>query len=291
MADSVYVRDVSGDTFQQKVIAESHEVLVLVDFWAPWCGPCRALAPVLSRLADIYAGKIHIAKVNTDIEQALATQFQIRGIPAVKFFRNGDVVDEFVGVQPESAIKALIDKFLPNEIDELLQRSIAMQRDGHTEQAEALLREAVTREPNNDELKLTLARLLGSSVIDHSRIEEARDLLNSISIGSGKRSDVEALRSWLDLSYAALSAPPTEALERAIAANEADCSARFGLSARLAVAGDYEQAMGQLLEIVQRDRSFRDDIARITLVGLFTTLGHQQPLTIKYRTLLARALN
>ncbi len=291
MTDSAYVRDVSGDTFQQQVIAESHDVLVLVDFWAPWCGPCRALAPLLSRLAETYAGKIRVAKVNTDIEQAIATQFQIRGIPAVKFFRNGHVVGEFVGVQPESAIKALIDKFLPNEIDELIQRSIALQRDGRTEQAEALLREAVTREPNNDELKLALAGLLGSRVTDHSRIEEARSLLDSISIGSGKSSDVEALRSWLDLSYAALSAPPTEVLERAIAANEGDCSARFGLGARLAVAGDYEPAMGQLLEIVQRDRSFRDDIARRTLVGLFATLGHQHPLTIKYRTLLARALN
>ena len=291
MTDSAYVRDVSGDTFQQQVIAESHDVLVLVDFWAPWCGPCRALAPLLSRLAETYAGKIRVAKVNTDIEQAIATQFQIRGIPAVKFFRNGHVVGEFVGVQPESAIKALIDKFLPNEIDELIQRSIALQRDGRTEQAEALLREAVTREPNNDELKLALAGILASRVTDHSRIEEARSLLDSISIGSGKSSDVEALRSWLDLSYAALSAPPTEVLERAIAANEGDCSARFGLGARLAVAGDYEPAMGQLLEIVQRDRSFRDDIARRTLVGLFATLGHQHPLTIKYRTLLARALN
>jgi putative thioredoxin len=290
MADTVYVRDVSGDTFQQKVIAESHDVLVLVDFWAPWCGPCRTLAPVLSRLAETYAGKIHIAKVNTDTEQALATQFQIRGIPAVKFFRNGHVVSEFVGVQPESAIKALIDKHLPNRIDELIQRSTELQRDGHAEQAEALLREALMREPN-DQPKLALARLLGSSGADHSRIEEARGLLDSISISSGKGSDVEALRSWLDLSNAALTAPPTEALELAIGANEADSSARFGLGARSAVAGDYEPAMGQLLEIVRRDRSFRDDLARKTLVGLFSTLGHQHPLTIKYRALLARALN
>ena len=291
MVDSTYVRDVSGDTFQQQVIAKSHDVLVLVDFWAPWCGPCRALAPVLFRLAETYAGKIHVAKVNTDVEHALATEFQIRGIPAVKVFRNGHVVGEFVGVQPESTIKALVDKFLPNEIDELIQHANRLQRDGHTERAETLLREALTREPGSDQLKLALARLLGIGGVNHLRIEEARGLLDSISIGSGKGPDIEALRSWLDLSDAALLAPPTEALERAIRANKADSSARFELGARLALAGDYEQAMGQLLEIVQEDRSFRDDIARRTLVGLFGTLGHQHPLTIKYRALLARALN
>ncbi|HLF23287.1 MAG TPA: thioredoxin, partial [Burkholderiales bacterium] len=199
MTESTFVRDVSGDTFQARVIEKSRDVLVLVDFWAPWCGPCRALAPVLSRLADAYAGKIRIAKVNTDIEQALAAQFQIRGIPAVKLFRSGQVVGEFVGVQPESAIKTLIDRFLPNETDELIRRSAALTRDGDATHAEALLREALARDAGNDRIRLELAKQLADGEANRARIEEAHNLLDSLSIASGLGSEADALRLRLDL--------------------------------------------------------------------------------------------
>lgn len=291
MSESTFVHDVSSDTFQARVIEKSHNILVLVDFWAPWCGPCRALSPMLDRLADTYAGKFHVAKVNTDVEQELAVQFQVRGIPAVKLFRNGQVVGEFIGVQPESAIKALIDRFLPDETDDLIRRSAALERDGKTSDAETLLREALARDTSNDRIKLELAKLFVDHNADRARIDEARALLASLSVASGVGSEVDALRFRLDLLAAAVSAPPTEDLERAIAANGADSTARFQLGARLAASGDFEPAMGQLLEIVRRDRSFRDDVARKTLVGLFNSLGQQHPLSIKYRAQLARALN
>lgn len=290
MSNSNYVRDVSSDTFQVEVVEKSKDVLVLVDFWAPWCGPCRVLAPVLQRLADRYAGKLLVAKVNTDAEQALAVQYQIRGIPAVKLFRNGGVVGEFVGVQPESAIKSLIDRFLPDEVDELIQKSATLLNNGKAGQAEVLLREALTREAPDDRIKLELARLLGESrTADSARIEEARALLDSLSGATG--TVVAPLKVRLDLLYTALKAPPSADLERAIEANPGDSTARYQLAARLVATGDYGSAMDQLLNLVRRDRAFRDDIARVTLVGLFQLLGQQHPLAIEYRTQLARALN
>jgi len=264
---------------------------VLVDFWAPWCGPCRALAPMLDRLAHAYAGKFHVVKVNTDIEQELAARFQIRGIPAVKFFRDGHVVSEFAGVQPESAIKTMIDKFLPNETDELIQRAVVLTRDGDAAGAEAFLRDGLTRDGNNDRLKFELAKQLGNDPTDRPRVEEARALLDSLSIVSGVAPDVDALRLRLDLLIAALSAPPREELERVVGANGSDSRTRYQLAAHLAAADEYEPAMDQLLEIVRRDRSYRDDIARKTLVELFNSLGRQHPLSIEYRALLARVLN
>ena len=292
MTDSNYVRDVSGNAFQAQVIEKSRDVLVLVDFWAPWCGPCRALAPVLQRLADSYAGKLLVAKVNTDVEQALAVQYQIRGIPAVKLFRNGGVVGEFVGVQPESVIKSLIDRFIPDEVDELIQKSSTLLNDGDSAQAEALLRGALARETPDDRVKLELAKLLGDDpTANGARIKEARALLDSLSPASAEGTAIAALKVRLDLLDAALKAPPSPDLERAIEATPGDSMARYQLAARLFVTGDYGSAMDQLLDIVRRDRTFRDDIARTTLVGIFQVLGQQHPLSIKYRTQLARALN
>lgn len=294
MTESPNVVDVTAADFAQQVIEKSREFPVLVDFWAPWCGPCRMLAPILDRLADVYAGKLQVAKVNTDVEQELALKFQIRGIPAVKLFRRGQVVGEFVGVQTESAIRALVEPFLPTEVDGLLEQSAQLTRDGKTAEAAALLREAAARHPQDDRLKLALAELLVSSPSadgDHERLAETQALLDSLSLRAGADPEAETLRARLDLMRAVADAPPIDKLERDVDDNAAGNDARFALAARLALAGDYPRAMDQFLEIVRRDRAFREDGARKALVGLFNLLGRQHPLSIKYRGLLSRALN
>jgi putative thioredoxin len=294
MNESHYVVDVTGADFSQQVVDKSHEVPVLVDFWAPWCGPCRMLAPILHRLADAYAGKLYVAKVNTDVEQELALKFQIRGIPAVKLFRRGEVVGEFVGVQTESAVRALVEPFLPNEIDDLLEQSALFTRDGKISEAIALLRESTARHPQDDRIKLALAKLLVSlAPADgvRERLGESQALLDSLSLRAASDPEVETLRMRLDLMRAVTEAPTMDKLERTVNDDAGNNDARFALAARLALTGDYQRAMDQFLEIVRRDRSFRDDGARKALVGLFNLLGGQHPLSIKYRGLLSRALN
>lgn len=294
MTESPYIVEVTRADFAERVIEKSRETPVLVDFWAPWCGPCRMLAPMLDRLADEYGGKLYVAKVNTDVEQELAMEFHIRGIPAVKVFRHGKVAGEFVGVQPESAIRALVEPLLPNETDALIEQSAALARGGKLAEAEALLREASLRNPRDDRIKIELAGLLAGTSTernDRARLDECRALLDSLSLQSSANAEVDKLRARLDLLDALVDAPSGEALKHVVEKNTDDNTARFQLGARLAIAGEIESAMDQFLEIVRRDRSFGNDAARKALVGLFGSLGNQHPLTIKYRARLSRLLN
>jgi putative thioredoxin len=293
--DSPFVADVSRDAFTVQVVERSHKTPVLVDFWAPWCGPCRMLTPVLDKLAGDYRGKMFLAKVNTDVEQELATQYQIRGIPAVKLFRNGQVAGEFVGVQPESAVRALIDRFIPSETDAVVDQASVLAHEGKVAEAIALLRPAIERDARNDRAKIELARLLLSPLPTGdppaTRVEAVQKLLDSLSVRIGAEPDVEALRARLDLARIVLDAPPLEELARTVAANAGDPQARYQLAARLALEGKYEPAMAQLLEIVQRDRKFKDDAARKALIAMFNVIGGRDPLVMKYRAILARAIN
>jgi len=288
---SPHIADISRADFAARVIEQSHKVPVLVDFWAPWCGPCRMLTPVLERLAEEYAGRFFLAKVNTDVEQELALQFHIRGIPAVKLFRNGRVVGEFVGVQPEPVVRDLIERLLPTEADIAVERADALASAGRRMEAIALLRKAVAKEASNDRAKLALARLLLEEADGRKEVlDESERVLESLSIRAAGEPEVENVRLRLSLHRVAAEAPPRAALEQALAADPGDMHARYQLAARFALAGEYEPAMEQLLEIVRRDRKFEDDAGRKTLVGLFRMLGNQNPLVTRYRALLSSTL-
>ena len=294
MAELPYIADVTRSDFSARVIEQSHKIPVLVDFWAPWCGPCRMLTPIIERLAEEYAGKLFVAKVNTDVEQELALEYRIRGIPAVKLFRNGQLAGEFVGVQPESAIRALIDRVLPNETEESIDRALALAKTGESAEAVTLLRRTLDREPNNDRAKVALVRLLCEHMPEGevaARVAECRKLVDSVSVRASTSPELEAARARLNLWGIVESAPPMQALERRVATDPDDHAARHRLAARLALIGQYEPALEHLLEIIRRDRHFNDDVARKTLLGLFSLLGKQHPLVVKYRGLLSRTLN
>jgi putative thioredoxin len=291
MADSPWVADVTQATFKQLVLEKSKEIPVLVDFWAPWCGPCRMLTPILTKLANDYGGKFFLAKINTDSEQQLAGEYQIRGIPAVKLYRDGKVAGEFVGVQPESAVRALIERFLPKESENALRQATALAQQGQIADAVALLRAAVANDPRDDQVKIELVRLLlRTTATAAARRDEAEKLLDSLSFERTSDPVVEGLRTKLDFLRAVENAPPLGVLENAVATNPDNTEARYQLSAHKALADDYEPAIQQLLEIVNRDRSYGDDAARKALVGLFGLLGND-PRVPKYRALLSRALH
>ncbi len=286
MADSRYVFEVTHATFSEMVLESSRRVPVLVDFWADWCAPCHMLVPVLAKLADEYQGKFVVAKVNTDQEQELAAQYAVRSLPTVKLFRNGEVVDEFMGALPEGPIRELLERHVLRESDAVRLEAIEAHERGDSDKALAMLHEARAQDPDNHRVVVDLARVL----MDRSEFSEAESLLRSMPLSTQMEPAITALLSRLEFAATAREAASPETLEQRITEDPADIEARYQLSAHQVLAGSYEQALQQLLEILRRDRSFRDDAARRAMVAIFEILGNEGPLVGRYRTLMAQAL-
>lgn len=281
MATSPYIVDVTQATFDDLVVKKSHQLPVLVDFWAGWCAPCKMLMPVLAKLADEYAGKFLLAKVDTDEEQALAGKYGIRGLPTVKLFKNGAPVGEFSGAQPERAVRALLDKHIARASDAALAQALAQAARGDTAGALAALQAAAADDPANDRVKLELARLLLST----GHIDAAEAQLKALPLPAYEQADAAALRARIE--FARIAAEP----DAASAAPANDSEARYRLAAQQVLAEKYDLALANLLEIVRGDRRFRDDAARKAMLNVFNLLGTQHELTKRYRGLLSLALN
>lgn len=245
------------------------------------------LMPVLARLADEYQGKFFLAKVDTDREQELAARYGVRSLPTVKLFKNGEVVEEFLGAQPERTVRDLIDRHAPRPSDALVAEAQLALTHGQSDQAVNMLARAVEMDPANDRAKLKLAELH----LQFGRWEEGERLLGSLSRESKADPLATALFAKLEFARIAASAPTPPDLERTVAANPENHEALYQLSAHKVLQGDFESALDLLLRIVRRDRRFRDDAARKAMLSIFNLLGGKGDTVKKYRTLLSMALN
>ena len=283
---SELVFEANQENFQRLVLDKSFQVPVLVDFWASWCAPCQMLTPILHNLVEEYAGKFLLATVNTDEQRQLTQEHAIRSLPTVRLFRNGAVVEEFFGAQPEMAIRPLIDAYVDRPSDQLRAQARALRDRGETLAAIRLLEDALTSDPDNDRIHLDLAPLL----IEHEQFDRAEHVLKSLP--SSRQFDADVTKAYAQLNFARLAnaAPPPAILEHQIRNDPGNCEARYQLSAIKALQGDYEGAMEQLLEILRRDRGFRDDAGRKGLVAIFDLLGGEGPLVNRYRGLMSSAL-
>ncbi|NIV74967.1 MAG: thioredoxin [Gammaproteobacteria bacterium] len=279
--------NVGAGEFGSAVIEVSQRVPVLVDFWAPWCAPCGMLAPVLEKVAREYAGKMVLVKVNTDEEPELARAHGIRALPTVKLFRHGAVADEFQGVQTEPAIREILERHLERASDRLLAQALEARDHGDAATALGLLRRAHADDPQNHRVQPELARAL----VEADELDEAERVLRTLPPGRREGPDIRALAARLHIAREARDAPPAPALEQAIARNPDDCEARYHLAMRQGAQGDYEAAMEQLLEVMRRERGFRDDAARKGLLTAFDALGGRGPLVTRYRALMASTLH
>ena len=279
MNESPYIFDVNQNNFAAVVVENSQRVPVLVDFWADWCQPCKTLTPLLTKLAQEYRGGFILAKVNTDVERGLAGHFQVRSLPTVMVVWQGQIVEQLVGVQPESAYRAVIDQLRASPTDQILEQVNALWEHGRQKQAIDLLREVLKHEPDRVEFKVALA----DKLMQLDRSEEARTLLQSLPVEERDRQPANGLLARLQFADLAQGAPDLAALDAQVRAQPNDCATRQQLAARYVLAGDYEAALEQFMDILRRDPKFGDGAGRKGLIMMFEMLGNDDPLVTIYR--------
>jgi putative thioredoxin len=285
---SPHSSDVSTADFQQAVIEASKTAPVLVDFWAEWCGPCRALKPVLEKLATEYQGRFRLAKVNSDENQELAQRYGVRGIPNVKAFVDGELVDEFSGALPESQVREFLERLIPSPAEKPRLDALALYAaTGDARKALEMLAQASQLDPGNEQVRIDSAQLL----IGLKEFDEARRLIESLTPLAQMGDPVKALQAQLALAGSPGSDGNADELIKRIATNADDFDARLRLARWHITQEQYAEALDQLLEIVRRDRKFKDDGARKTMLQIFTMLGNDHPVVGDYRRKLAGALN
>ncbi|MGC2458907.1 MAG: tetratricopeptide repeat protein [Gallionellaceae bacterium] len=280
--------DVSQADFEQNVVAASFKQPVVIDFWAPWCAPCKVLKPILEKLAAEYAGKFQLAKVNSDENPEISARFAVRGIPAVKAMVDGRIVNEFTGALPESAVRDWLDKIIPSPAEELRRAAVELAAADDLDGALQKLSGASALDPDNEVVRVDTAEILFAK----GEADEAQRLLDSLKDPDiMKDARVLQLKAHVRLAEMREEGESEAALAAAIAANENDLEARFKLANVLVAANRPAQGMDQLLEIVRRDRGFRDDIGRKMLLDVFNLLGGQGELVAAYRRKLAGLLH
>ena len=279
MSESPYIHNVSMENFQNQVLENSINKPVLVDFWADWCQPCQTIMPMLAKLAEEYGGKFELAKVNADEQQELAAHFGIKSLPTMKLFFKGQLVDELMGAVPESEIRAMLDKHIVPESDQLMQAAMTAYQQGQTEQALGMLNHALAQDPDNAELKVTIAQL----VHGEGDSESALTLLDSLDSEGNKLETAIKLRAEIKLAGQLADLPDFDDIEQRLAQDSKDLEALLQKSRHLTARGDYENAMECLLTVMRADREFEDDAGRNSLIELFDMLGGEHPSVQKYR--------
>ena len=280
------VTNVGVDDFEREVIERSHQTPIVVDFWAPWCGPCRMLGPILERLAEEAAGAWRLVKVNADEFPSLGARFGIQGIPAVKAFRRGRVVAEFVGAQPERAVRDFLAGVVDPRADDAAQGGRRAELAGDLGEAGRLYEAALASRADHEAALIGLGRV--RSLQD--RLDEAEAALGRVPVSSSLRAEADSLLARARFRRQAGLTADEVALRRRVSAQPGDLDARLQLASVLADRGLHREALELLLGVLESDRGPAGERARQDMLALFQLLGDGADLTREYRPRLAALL-
>ena len=278
--------EVAAADFDRRVIEASHKVAVIVDFWAPWCGPCRFLEPALERVVEDLNGKAVLARVNVDENQELASRFGIQSIPAVKVFRGGQVAGEFVGALPEHQIRTILAALIPSEADELVAEGDMLVENDKADEARQRYRKALDVEPRHAGATLALAKL----TFEEGRLDRAAALLKDIDPTAREHDQACGLLARIGFAEKCQAAGGLKAVKESFDEDPADLDRGYDYACCLAAAERYREALEAFLQLVRADRHYRDDAAKDAMVRIFSIVGQRSPLADDYRARLSRLL-
>ncbi len=271
------VLEATDANFTDVVVQRSHQMPVIVDFWAAWCEPCHMLSPILERIASEYAGRVQLVKVNIDQNPMVTQQYGIQSIPAVKAFEGGGVTSEFAGAQPEDQVRAFFDILVPSQTDHAMTAAQRFRALGDDAAAREQLELVLADDPNQADAALELADILSAS-------GDAADTARARELAGPYEHDPRARRAIGRIGLAELAVGKDRAaLEARVAADENDAEARYHLGAVLAVAGEWQDALEHLLATVRLDRELDEDGGRLRMLDAFAVLGDTHELAVRYR--------
>lgn len=284
--ESELIYDVDTATFDEQVIAASRDRAVVVDFWAPWCAPCLVLGPILEKVVRSHQGRAALARVNVDQNQPLAAAYGVRGIPAVKVFRDGRLVTEFVGALPEAEVERILAAVVPSASDEMAAEAARLLQEGRKKDAERRFRKVLAA----DEKHPTAAAGLALLALERGEYEEARRLASAVEPGTPEHEQAQAVLDQLEFLDHCRKLGGLETARKRHRVDENDLDARYDLASCLAAEGDYQAALDQFLAIVAADKNFRDGAAKTACVRIFGIVGQRSQLADDYRSRLAQLL-
>ena len=279
MNDLQNIADVTNETFDALVIGRSRTVPVLVDYWADWCGPCQMQMPVLKKLVDEYGGKFVLAKVNTDEQRELAKAHGIRSLPTMRVYKGGEMVEEILAAQSEATLRVLLDRYIDRESDTVRARAKALWQQGDQDEALSLLHEAHLAEPDNHQLTLDYAAFK----MKQGRLDDAASLIASLPRNVRDEKDAMRLSALLEFATLTREAPAVTELEETVSNTPDDLESLYLLGALYVMNDQMENALETFMQLLQRDRSFRDDAGRKGLLAIFDLLEDQEELVNRYR--------
>jgi putative thioredoxin len=277
---------ITSGNFMSDVVEASAHTPTLVDFWAPWCGPCKQLMPILDRLAAEYGGSFKLAKVNTDEQQELAQKVGIRSLPTVVLFKDRTAVDHFVGIVPESQIRALLDKHLPKKSDGPAARIAALKAAADYAGARAILEDQLTHDSGNIGLQTELAELRALE----GDLDGARRHLDQLRTQEPNHAAVKRLGALLEFSTVIAAYPDVRSLKERVAKDPQDLELTHALAVHQLLGGNVEPAIQTWLTMMRNHRTFKDDLGRRSLVLAFELIGDADPIVGQTRRAMARML-